>query len=116
MRGAIYVFATLVTVAWPLSAILFRITRHKAFHAHVFHELRPLFLPATVVELVIEASTGLPLWTLLSDAAFQAMIWWLFHDADKSDRWKRRRRKARQAIARLGARLIVVPVATEPAP
>lgn len=41
--------------------------------------------------------------------AVQLFVWRSLRDVDDDDRWKRRRRKATEAVKRVGARLIITP-------
>jgi hypothetical protein len=75
-------------------------------------ELRPFFLPASVVLVAIHTGNGeiQGWWTALNDGC-RFGLWFIYKDFDNDDdRWKRRRTKLAEKIQRIGARLVVVPV------
>lgn len=79
----------------------------------VFHELRPLYLPAVAVFCVsgVLSSGDLPLMALA--AATQVWSWFLLKDrGGDDDRWKRRRKRAAEKISQVGSRLVVAPAPT----
>lgn len=51
-----------------------------------------------------------PMWLNFLWLAVQLFVWRSLRDVDDDDRWKRRRRKATEAIQRVGARLIITPI------
>ena len=48
-------------------------------------------------------------WRIVFDA-LALWNWWHFRNWPDENRWTRRGRRARSAVARIGARLVVVPV------
>jgi hypothetical protein len=94
-------------ISWSLGAVL---GHQSATLRWLVAELQPLYLPAVVV---VNASgiwvhhDPLNAWRLVGTACALAN-YWLFKDND-DDRWKRRRRKLAERIARIGSRLVVVP-------
>lgn len=82
-------------------------------------ELKPLYIPSIIVELVCEFmahgrlpdATG---WEVpIALVCYWAMIRFGGGDDDDDDRWKRRRKRLAEAIKEAGGKLVVVP---EPQP
>jgi hypothetical protein len=70
-------------------------------------ELRPLYLPAIACIALTEATN--PHWFAALWVAIFLVDWWVTRNDDHDDRWRRRARKAGELVARVGARLQVVP-------
>lgn len=108
------VLAYTVHSAWVYSAVYLTLGRsfgwpRPAWVRWFFHETRPFYLPAVLVEIGDWSLRGTLLgWNTLA-AAVALAAWWWFKDADEDDRWRRRLRKVAEKIARAGARLVVVP-------
>jgi hypothetical protein len=101
-----------VVVVWELVAPLmwFR-DWHFPLGRWLFFELRPFYLPALGVYMGIQLASKVPSWINWLTFAIDLAIWFFYKDfKDDDDRWRKRRNKASQAIARVGARLVVVPV------
>lgn len=109
--------AHLVLLTWCITGMLLHEPKNRdARWRHpcrfIWAELRPFYLPAVVLTIVGKVMDA-PLsgWDLLNIAS-AVWVWWLLKDvSDKDDRWKRRRKKAAEAIKRVGSRLVVVPAA-----
>lgn len=110
-------------IAWLLAAIFLHFT--NMFDANrdgrvyrivraVFWELRPFFLPATVIKAAV--TLALLDFEWLDGIAFVCNLWdwWTLKDPrdDDDDRWKRRREKAKSVIEVTGSRLVVAPAVT----
>ena len=75
-------------------------------------ELKPFYLPALGVNLWCRlAFYDTPMHWLEWILQAMGLVTYLFakHFLDDDDRWKRRAKKARDAIKRVGSRLVVVP-------
>lgn len=107
-----FMVAGMVMCLWSLSAgAVWRGTSMPLMH-HLYHELKPFYLPAVVVLHVLGAHRdGNPVAPgRLLGSAFCVLTWFLFrNEDDDDDRWKRRRRKLADRVQRQGARLVVVP-------
>ncbi len=80
------------------------------FFTAVYYELRP-FLPYTlaadhVADLIATGPLGPG--RIISDLIVLA-CWWVLTKYDPDDRWKKRRKKVAEKVARVGGRLVVVP-------
>lgn len=100
-----------VICAWTLAGTVTFIRSGEVPAAHtLFHELRPLYLPAVVVAHV-SASALVDGPAPAISTAFSLNTWFFLKDrGGDDDRWKRRRRKAAEKISRVGGRLAVQPV------
>lgn len=104
-----------IAFAWTISASilawagLFSMKRPEVAR-WFFHELRPFYLPAVVLHVgYLSAHDQILGWNTLW-ATLSLINWWGLKDVDDDDdRWKRRRRKVAEKIARIGGRLAVVP-------
>lgn len=117
--GWLYTAATFVTTSWILHAFVLDAAR-TLFHADttglvlqvchwIVSELRPFYLPAVVVIIASHALTGkLHGWVQITDPCL--ILNWFFFKDQGDDRWKRRRTRLSERVARLGARLVVIPV------
>lgn len=76
----------------------------------LYYELKPFILVFVVGSFyVIPAMQHEPItWSHHLGALVWAINWWLSRN-DKDDRWKKRRTHATEAVARVGARLTVIP-------
>lgn len=74
------------------------------------HQELWLFVPPGVGLAAIEHCHSADLkWLVLFDT-LTLINWWRFRDwPDDENRWKRRGRKAKESVSRVGARLVVVP-------
>jgi hypothetical protein len=70
-------------------------------------QLRPLYLPAIACIAITEATN--PTWFAALVVTIFLADWWITRNDDYDDRWRRRSRKAGELVARIGARLQVVP-------
>lgn len=106
-----------VRLSWALAAIVLMSERGsgrlRAASVWVISELRPFYLPAVglrIADLVVHGEmTG---WNIFFSASALA-LWWFVKD-EGDDRWKRRRAKVTEKIARRGARLVVLPAGAKP--
>lgn len=71
-------------------------------------ELRPLYLPAVVLQIAADAMAGRLLGWNAFFHGFALLAWWIFKD-EGDDRWRKRRKRIREKVARRGARLVVIP-------
>ena len=79
----------------------------RAF-ARLHQELWLFAAPGILVNAVESWHTSGEQWLLVAHG-YALYVWWRFRDWPDDNHWRRRARKAREAIARRGARLVVVP-------
>jgi hypothetical protein len=76
-------------------------------------EAYPFYPAAILIDLGVDLwgdhGAGFDFYSLVMHTV--ALLGWLLWDNDDDERWKRRRRKLAQRVARAGARLVVVPEA-----
>lgn len=112
--------AVALVLWWPWVAIALAVCRIAAAFGRsvpdrllsmlrtVVVEVRPFYLPAVGVRAVQMLADGEPWWSAVVLVLAGWLNWWMWRDKD-DDRWKRRRRKATEAIKRVGSRLVAVP-------
>lgn len=114
MSTLVGVVACYIQVAWVLSGIVLELCKDfgrakPSLARRLFAELRPFYLLAVLVSIADLALNGEMLGWNTVFCALNLACWWIYKDADDDDRWKRRRRKVAEKVARLGGRLTVVP-------
>lgn len=113
--SAVLYLASVVTAMWSWSGLALSLCkdfgwRRPAAARWLWAELRPLYLPSVLLLIGNDAMHGeIVGWNALW-AALCLVNWWFLKDVDEDDRWKRRRRKVAEKVARMGSRLVVVPV------
>lgn len=75
--------------------------------ARVHQELW-LFVPPAILYGTLHDWHSASPWKIVIDA-WALYTWWMMRDWPDENRWTRRGRKARSAVSRIGARLVVVP-------
>lgn len=70
-------------------------------------ELRPLYIPTTIILGALMFKNGISFWDCWS---FLGMLigWFMFKDKH-DDRWKKRRSRLKEKVEQRGAKLVVVP-------
>jgi hypothetical protein len=115
LLAVVLLLAGTVRTVWIFSSFIVKFfsdavpeTVHNICH-HLASELRPFYLPAFFVSLTYQSMTGI-LWNWMSilGNATAILCWFIYKDTG-DDRWKRRRKKLREKIKRVGAKLVVVP-------
>lgn len=115
----IVVAANFVINTWSIASAVLFFGRLMGFGGHpvlmgalrLWAELRPFYLPAVVVAIGGYVLAGEMLgWNTFYSACY-IVNWFAYKDIDDEDddRWKRRKKKVLDAVARVGARLVVVP-------
>lgn len=84
----------------------------RAAMGEILNMFRPFYLPAVAVYWGINmpGDKGINLWIDGFCLGVDLLIWVWYRNLGDDDRWKRRKRKAVEAIRRVGARLVVQPV------
>lgn len=105
------VAAGIVIVAWQYAGFVLTLRFDYPVVCGVYHELRPLYLPAVAVAAVTAALTDYgPLWSQAFMTALNIVGWWLYKNVGgDDDRWKRRRQKLAEKVEQVGGRLVVAP-------
>lgn len=98
---------------WVYSAIALALCKEHGWHKPAaarwfFHEIRPFYLPAVLIDIAEQSLHGRLLGLNMLFAAIGLLAWWWYKDVDEDDRWRRRRNKVAEKVALVGARLIVV--------
>ncbi len=106
--------AMLIVLTWTFSAVAIQVARllgrsTPEMARHLFHELKPFMLPATIVWPLAAGMLGeLTPWTWVS-TAMNVWNWWSMRNIDDDDdRWKRRRKKLAERVQVQAGRLVLV--------
>lgn len=101
-----WIFAGLLLVLGPLIGV-----GGGRLVKGLFHELRPLYLPAVLIAFAADSVLGHPsmAWRAFN-LVMNILNWFLYKDkGGDDDRWKRRKAKLGEKVTRVGSRLTVVP-------
>ncbi len=109
----IEVFCATLNMIWYLGSNTNNQSSRRVIQAWhwFFQEVHP-FMPgvfvvwyvASVVKAGETFQPSLGFWLGLN-----LLMWWLINRDKKDDRWKRRRKKLKEKVARVGTKLVVVP-------
>ncbi|MEU3452135.1 hypothetical protein ABZ671_00630 [Micromonospora sp. NPDC006766] len=110
-----YRIATGIAHTWMFSGLGIAFFKRRGWQVppiwrHVFHELRPFYLPAVMAVPVIQSlhdTTSTLTWINLALSVWN--WWWLRKIDDDDDRWKRRRKRLTERVSVLDGRLVLVP-------
>lgn len=116
MIPIVFVVSALVLSIWPMAGVAILVARRDSVEPSrlvrwCWAELRPFYLPANAAfaiadYLINPASIA----ASAMSVALGLLLWRYTKDIDDDDRWKRRKAKLADMVARKGARLVVVPV------
>lgn len=101
--------------AWMASAVFLKFfkmslpARVLAACRFIFHEGKPLYLTSLLVSAAKQAPSGEPSWLTALWLASMVWLYSVYRDADDDDRWKRRKKKLKDAVKALNGRLVVAP-------
>lgn len=120
MIALLLALSAIVTSAWCFACVVLLLSKthgraYPALARAIFHELRPLFLPAAATVYVTDAigeGTFIDGMRIFGFAC-QIFIWVYYRKFDDDDRWKRRAKRLAEKVEAAGHRLTVVPVGGE---
>ncbi len=112
---AINALASWVSLTWSISLLLRVVGKVKgsdrfASAAFLYFELMPFYPYAVVASYVLDAVEAGEVTILRTVSTAISLVCWRYWSRnDPDDRWKKRRKKAVEKVARVGGRLVVVP-------
>lgn len=115
MRAVIGTAGNMIWFAWAVSTAFAMVGRRYGnpkvwIFRRLAQALRPLSLPALIAVFGVRYADRRPSTMDIIVAGYLFWVWWVaYHDDDDDDWGRRLRRKAKDLIRQLGARLVVVP-------
>lgn len=112
----LFIAARLLIFTWIVNGVILMMGNgHQrpewvAVNRWIWAELRLFYLPAVAIVIGSLVLRGEVLgWNTLVIFC-DLMNWFMLKNLDDDDRWKRRRKKLSEKVARVGGRLVAVPV------